>query len=314
MNSADLLTALELCDRKGYWSRRWEKHKLSAIEMVRLGVTEALTVPAADDFGEHAGEAVVNLAADRGLDEDKKVVNLHGSVLHHAAIADLISVFIRKPAAKPWLRIAKSKNWNPSAFLDPSGTHLRRFIPVSNWTPERAQHELRSWYVLGEVCMWRRPMQLVVAVLGPQNGGRRHNAWGKAFLHPQHSSLRFQIKNRGKIDGFKETWIRVFREEHDEIPRDRWVEAMLNDDVLREILFVIEVPVPGDLQVQRIRDMALFKLDQLSKFASLPERKLSVCDGPLSPCSFRGCCWGDPESSPTQGIFDVVDANGVAIR
>lgn len=311
MNSAEILTAFETCKRKAFWVRQWDKHRISATEMVRRGVTAAMTVPEAEDFGDYAGEEVVDLAVNRGLDALAKDVNIHASVMNHAAIADIVSGFIRKPKTKPWLTLAPGKNWASSALMDPDGGLLRRFIPVSNWNPERMQHELRSFFTLGEVCMMRRPMQMVVAVLGQLSFGRRHSAWSKAFLHPQHSEIRFKPRARSRVDGFKETWLKVFREEHDEIPRDKWIAAMFEDDVVRDILFVVNVPLPGELEAQRIRDLIAFKLDSASRLDRLPEKQLSVCDGPLSPCQFRQCCWGDPESAPTPGIFDAIGAGAV---
>lgn len=284
---------------------------MSAIEMVRRGVTAAMMVPEAEDFGDYAGSEVVTLAADRGLDKDGPSYNIHSSIMNHAAIADIVSVMIRKPDAKPWLPVAGPPGWESSTAIDPEGRYLRRFIPVSNWNPERLRHEVRAYHTLGEVCMLRLPMQLVVAELGPLNSGRRHNAWAKGLLHPNHSSLRFKPRPRSRIDGFKESWLKVFREEHDEIPRDTWISGMIEDDIMRELLFVQTIPMPGAIEAQRIRDLIASKLDQALKPLFLPEKKLSVCDGPLSPCPFRDCCWGETETVPTPGIFDVVDEGAV---
>lgn len=384
--------------------------------MVRLGVLAGLTVTDRDDYGEYAGEEVVTLAAERGLDMEH--VNKYRAVMNHAAIADIITAAIRKPNEDPWQTKNNAKNqlcalhgtasarsevllqtllgndekiqegpsadgrsqkenerqivsqglretredqktavpelrsgqerscispglqqtitgdlalrevpsgttgqnctchsvdssWSSSAFVDPTGRFLRRFIPVGNWTPERAQHEMRSWYGLGEVCMAKMPMQMVVAQLGPMNGGRRHNPWAKALLHPQHSSLRFRLRSRARVDGFKETWVPVYREEHDEIERERWLQAMIDDGVLQDLLFVVAIPLPGELEAERIRDMAKRKLDAALAVTKLPEKQLSTCDGPLAPCPFRDCCWGQPETGPNSQLFDAVSADGV---
>lgn len=275
-----------------------------AADMVRKGVAAALLETEREDYGEYAGEEVVTLASERGLDAEH--INLYRSVMNHAAIADLITTAIRQAPNSHWiLPREKSKSWSSSAFMDPDGSRLRRFIPVSGWSTEREQHEIRSWYGIGEVCMLNMPMQMVVANLGPMNGGRRHGPWSKALLHPQHSSLRFKKRSRGTIDGFKETWLPVFREEHDEIDRGKWLQAMMEDDVLRDVLFVVDIPVPVDHEADRIREMAKGKLDAIAKLRKLPEKQLSTCDGPLAPCPFRDCCWAQPEAAPCSPLFDA---------
>lgn len=311
MNSADILTSLELCERKAHWAQRWERHRLLPNEMVRMGVLAGLTVTDRDDYGEYAGEEVVTLAAERGMDIDRNKYNIHRAVMNHAGIADIVTTAIRKKGAPAWQVLTKGSTWNSSALVDPDGKYLRRFLPVGNWNAERQEHEIRSWYGLGEVCMAKMPMQMVIAQLGSMVGGRRHGHWTKALLHPQHSSLRFKLRSRAKVDGFRETWIPVFREEHDDIERERWLEAMHADDVLREVLFVVEIPLPGELEAERIRDMGKRKLDAAAKVTKLPEKQLSTCDGPLAPCPFRGCCWGEPETVPSPGMFHAVSETRV---
>lgn len=248
----------------------------------------------------------MTLASDRGLDVDATKINLYRSVVHHAAIADIVATAIRKPTDIAWIKPDEGSTWNSSCLMEPNGNHLRRFLAVSNWNEERSEHELRSWHGLGEVCILKMPMQLIIANIGQQQAGRRRSFWSRGLMHPQKSSLRFRKKSRASIEGFKESWQEIFREEHDEISRERWLQSLLDDDVLQEILFVIEIPVPGELEREKIRDMGLRKLDAISKLAELPEKQLSTCDGPLAPCPYRQCCWGPSESLPTVEIFDAV--------
>ena len=306
MSSASILTAYESCERRGYWARHWEKHRLGAIEMVRRGVLAGLQVEGDGDidFGTWAGDEVVTLASERGLDADR--TNLHRSVMNHAGIADLITTAMRRPDDPPWEFLPVTHGWASSCMVDSAGTTLRRFLPVSTWNPERQDHEIRSWYVTGEQCVHRMPMDLVVANLGPMSGGRRHSPWAKALLHPQQSSLRFRKRSRGTIDGFKETWKPIFREDHDNINREKWLQAMIDDEVLIECLFVIKLAAPTDQEAIRITDLAKRKLDALSKTKKLPEKQLSTCDGPIAPCPFRLCCWYDEECEPSSGVFDAI--------
>lgn len=299
-SSAELLTAAESCLRKGYLTARWEKHRLRPIEMLRRSVIAGLIETEEPDYGQRAGSEMVTLASERGLDIEGH--NVYRCAMNAAAIADIVTTCIRKPETPPWIRAEE----DPSVTLDSSGNLLRRFLPVSTWNEERQTSEIRSWHGIGSICQLNLPQQLVVAVIGPQTGGRRHGYWSKALLHPRGSSLRFKIRKRGKVEGFRETWIPCYREEHDEISRDKWIEAMNEDGVLKELLFVVNIPVPGELEAARIRDMGKRKLDAISKITKLPDKQLSTCDGPLAPCQFRGCCWGEPESVPDGPVFHEV--------
>lgn len=310
MNAPELLTAFESCRRKAYWLKSWEPHRMTAIHMTQKAVLEALAHPLADpgeDLGQFAGDTVMGFAADRGLIIPDPS-HIHRSAVNHAAIADIVTSTIRKPSDPAWRTESQmdEDGLRDSCFMDSTGTFLRHFIPVTAWGEERQTHEVRSWHCLGQVCQWKMPMQLVVAVLGPVRLGRRSNPWSRGLLHPMRSHLRFKLRNRGMVDGFKETWTPVVREEHAEIDRSKWMQAMLDDGVLRELLFSIEIPVPSAQDMRAIRELRKRQTDKLLSFIRLPGKQLSTCDGPLVPCPFRSCCWSSPESVPDDGGFDRV--------
>lgn len=287
MHRSSILTAFESCARRGVWSQQWEYHRLTASQMVARAVTEALRSNAPDP-GQLAGDTVMTLASERGLDTLDSV-NVYRSVVNHAAIADIVTTAIRRPGQPPW-----------------DDSTLRRFLPVTAWNDTRKQHEIRSWDGIGEVCRTGLPMQMVVAVLAQTSGGRRHGYWSKALLHPQRSSLRFKKRTRATIEGFKESWIPCWREDHDEITRDKWLQSMMDDGVLQESLFVVNIPVPGELEVRSVNDLAVRQMDRLNGITELPDKQMSTCDGPLHPCEFRHCCWGQTESRPEEGGFDQI--------
>ena len=305
MNAA-LLTAFERCPRSAYYSARWERHRIRPIEAVRRAVLTGLMDTETSDHGELAGEEFMTLAHHRGLDV-VDTVNLYRSAINHASISDLVTTAIRKASDPPWL----SKG---DACTDSTGSYLRRFLPVTSWTDERAQSEIRSWYGIGTVCEFKLPMQMVVAVLGPVSGGRRTGRWSKGLLHPQQGGLRFKLRKRSTVDGFTDTWIPCWKEEHAEISREKWLSAMYSDGVLQESLFVVHIPVPGEAEVNAVRDLAARHQERLSAMVEktqarspvLPDRQLSSCDGPLAACPFRVCCWSSPESGPEAGGFDAL--------
>lgn len=302
ISSADILTAAESCARRGVWASRWQSHRIHPTEIVRRAVTAALTAPS-DNPGEYAGEEVMTLAANRGIDLTGP--NLYDCALNHAAISDIVTTAILQTPAKHVSLIGSIDGWQSSALL--SGDRLRRFLPVSSWNSDRQNHEVRSWYALGEVCRLNMPMQMIVAVIGSLQGGRRHGYWSRALLHPRNQQVRFRRRSRQTIEGFKETWLPIFREEHDEIDRRVWLQGMLEDGVLKESLFVVDVPVPGEVERQRVVELSKRGLERVSAGTELPGKQLSTCDGPLAPCPFRGCCWGETETQPSAlGGFDAV--------
>lgn len=319
---SELLTAFEACPRKAFWAKQWDRHRMTASRMVHKAVMRSMVVkiagkyaPPSGDFGTHAGEAIMEMATNRGLEVVDRTgqgifaeTHVFATVLDHAAIADIVTIAIRKPGEDPWRHEyhPDGGDWNKAGYLDPKGTHLRRFIPVSSWSTERARYETRSWAGLGEVCRWKMPMQMVVAVLGPMKNGRRQGHWSRALMHANNKRIRFKLRTASSVKTFKESWIRVRREEHAEISRGRWLHDMLEDDVMQESLFVVDIPVPGEIEAQAIRDLQARQLDKVMRLSTLPEKQMSTCGGPLAPCQFLPCCWGTPEAGPEAGGFDAL--------
>jgi len=301
MTTADLLTNYETCDRKGFWSRNWSRRRLDATsilrEALRVGVAEAER----EDFGELAGETVMELGANPGMEMPSSHY-LHESVIHHAALADTLTCAIRRPQDKPWLLPpfwpAGIEGWASSAFMDPSGNKLRRIVLASSWNDDRHYSEVRSWHSLGEVAAFKLPMTMVVLVLGQHRDGRRSGPWTKGFLHPQNHKLRFRKKAKVTSEVFSDKWEQVWREDRGEISNRQWLQAMLEDDILRDVCFTVDIPVPEAPVVQRIRDMANRKLERLAGMKKIPEASMSVCDRP--PCPFKGCCWSATPYEPSE--------------
>lgn len=305
MSTAALLTAFEPCHRKGFWARDWERITLDGTEMLQQAIRAGVMERERADFGERAGEEVMSLAEERGL--ETKNHEVYDSVIHHAALADILTTAIRKATESAWqVPEATGSSWASGAFLDPSGTHLRRVVLASSWNDERHYAEIRSWYSLGEIAQYNLPMQQVVLVLGSLRDGRRHSPWSKGLLHPHNHRLRFRKRTNASTEGFKDTWARVWREDHAEIDRTTWLRAMLEDDVLRDVCFNVDIPVPGEIEAQRLRDMAARKVEQLAGLTVLPDPQLSTCDWP-NPCVFQRECHAGKE--PSEGRFFAIRGN-----
>ncbi len=300
MDTPTLLTAYEHCDRKGVWSRDWKEGRLRSNEMLIEAIRAGVIEKEREDFGVVAGERVMELAEDPGL-ENPANHQIYDSVIHHATLADILVSAIRRPQGDSWVlppaATLGGAPWASGAYFDPSGKSLRRVALVSAWNDERHYSEMRSWYSLGEVAAYEMPLTVIVLVLGQLRDGKRHTPFAKGFLHPVNRLLRFRKKGRSSSEVFSDRWKPAWREEHDEIETRQWLQSMLADDILRDVCFTVELPVPGKAQLMRIREMAAKKLDRLDKLGKLPEASMSVCDRP--PCSFRGCCWSEEPYLPS---------------
>lgn len=299
-SSPSLLSDLETCPRKAYYSP-WESHKLQPRDMLTLALRAALQSPEAQDeaFGELAGATVLQLAEDRGLDTDAQ--DIYGRVIHIAALSDILVSAIRKPKDPHWIAAGSVHNWTSDCFVSPDGRNLRRLCLVSHWNDQRHYSECQNWYSLGEIAHFKLPMQMVVLVIGQERCGKRHTPWTSGFLHPANHELRFRKRSKGsRAEGnvFNANWEKIWREDHDEIKRETWLQSMLKDDVLRDVCFRVDIPVPPAEQCKRIRDMAARKMDRLAKMTEKPEANLSSCDWP-TPCQFRRLCHNLPEREPS---------------
>jgi len=305
MNSPQLLTSYEPCNRKGVWSRDWQKWKISDTEMLQRSIRAGL-LSDRSDFNVVAGEEAMSLGAEPGL--DSKEFNLFDQVVHLGNLADIITYATRKPGERPWLvpddvRLGDGPTWRPASLVDPTGTYLRRIALVSNWGDDRHFGECRGWFGMGEICALEMPMQLVVAIVGQSRGGKRHSPFSKGLLHPVNKRLKFRKKNNPH-EPFKASWNMVWREDHDEISTSSWLESMTSDLVLQDHLFKIDIPLPTKEVQKRIRDLAAKKLDEIESANILPDQQLSTCDHPY-PCLFRNPCHASKEPSQKYGFVPV---------
>lgn len=302
MSTAEILDGFERCARIPWWERDWVKNRLTPQDMLEIGLKAGLTA-ASGDYGMEAGETLFALGATRQI--ESKQHDLHAQVVHLASIADIVTTAIRKPADEPWGVPEPLERWESECFLSPDGSHLRRVIFVTSWSDDRHYSLCRSWGALGEVCQYNLPLQLVVVMLGKHEEGRFRSFWTRALRHPVNKQVRFRKKqNIGA--GFKGSWDEVWREDHDEYTTQEWLEAMLKDDVLRDVLFKIDVAVPDKVSRNRIVDLADRKMDKVERIKVLPDQNLSTCDWPV-PCAHRKHCHAGEEPSGRYGFLPQVD-------
>lgn len=307
---AETLADLESCNRRGYWSETWESNRLHPTKMLYMAIEEAMTQTERDDRGEVAGETVVTLCADRGIDTNQPDKYHVGN--HHAVLADIVTSYLTSLPNAPWRRLEPAEGpgviWQPTAFLDASG-RLVRPILVDGWDDERQQAELHSWHTLGNMAFYELPMTLEVIILGVSRNGRRHSAWSKGLCHPRNKKLRFQKQSATKDTTFAESWRKVWREDYASITRQQWLEAMAEDRQFEELTRHLGVSLPGADRTAELRDIIRLKA-QLRDHGSggsglgIPLPSYSACDWPR-PCPFRRCCLGSQEILPSEneGFF-----------
>jgi hypothetical protein len=295
----NLLSDFEHCNRHGYWSRSWRRAKMTPSEMMHKAISVGL---ASDrkDFSQHAGEQCYEYGAEPGL--ISKQQNIHSEVVHLANLSDIICAAAR--SGGPWKPVEAVEGWSQeNLFLSPDGQHLRRVALVTTWSDDRHYSLCRSWGSLGPICHFVIPMQLVVVVLGQHRNGKHHSFWSHGLRHPVNKKLRFR-KKKDIATGFKSSWIECWREDFDEISTAEWLTAMMEDDVLRDLLFKIDIPVPEKNARQKIVDLAERRLDKLWSMKALPDQQLSTCDWP-TPCDFRSNCHANQEPSSRFGFVSV---------
>lgn len=290
MTSAQLIEAYENCRRKAKWFTEVEPTKLRSREFVAAGVRHGL-MSSRKDFNVAAGESVVEMAS-----KNEMIVTgaqQFDAVMHCATISDIVTAALRNPKSGPWqaaprLRLGETSFWDTDALLEPNAGHLRRVEFVSNWDEDRHYSLCRSWSNLGLTCIAGEPLQIAVIVLGQFRDGKYRSPWTQAFTHPSNLGIRFRKKNAVRA-GFKDTWGKIWREDHEEHTTQAWLQQMVSDGVLHDICFKIDLPVPQKEARQQIIDLAQRQLEAIYSMRELPERQLSTCDWPV-PCIFRDPC------------------------
>lgn len=301
MTSADLLQLYDRDPRAAYYALRWQRDKIHPTEALRLCVNEGLMDPEDQDHGQLAGDTMMQLARDRGLDVDG---SRYHAALHHAALADMIVTVLRSGGvwARPEDRMAFGINWQSGCFVDPSGVRLHRILLADRWSPDREKAERHSWRTIGEICAYGLPMTITVVLIGQRRDGRHSSPWSKGFLHPISRALRIRKRSGEKFDG---NWKPIWREEHNHISRDKWLDAMKADRVMTDLVFDVKQEVPCPEAVSKIGRLSANKLQRLSDMQEPPEPNPSQCWG-VSPCQFVDACWGFQEPSARLGFTEIL--------
>ena len=302
MTSADRLEMFDRCARAPFLARTWERRIMHPTAVLYRAIEDGLTYTGDEDCGTHAGDSVMTLAVNRGLDTPQS--DLFGLANHLAALADFITWLLR-PSGAPWSRPADVKvgqePWESSVFLNEAGTRLKRVVLVDHWSDERELSEAHSWRSTGECAAYGMPMDQTILLIGSNRSGRRHGPFSKAWAHPVSKKIRMR-KRDGK--GFDGAWIPTFREDWDG-SREGWLDAMTEDGVLEDAVFHVEVPIHDESK--KIVRLAEKRLVEIKATERVPDPQPSQCDNPLSPCQFRSACWSFQPPSIQSGFIRKCD-------
>jgi hypothetical protein len=305
MGTDELLSQLEVCERAAYWSLDWEKNQITPNQLLQEGIREGL-LSGRGDFGECAGEKVVEIGSKRELTTDYPQV--YDQIIHMASLADILSHALRKAVGEPWglpepTTIPGGHEWSSTAYLAPSGTSLRRVVLVSHWDKDRHYSFCRSWETVGNICAYSLPMQLAVCVLGQVRDGKHYGYFSRGYRHPVNRGLRFR-KKTDVNSRFKDSWQQVFREDFDDIPTLDWLSAMHKDGVLEDSCFSVTVDVPQENARTHVLDLAARKLDRLMNLKTVPDEQFTGCSWPTR-CPYITPCHSGYEPSGKYGFVRI---------
>ena len=300
MTTAEILTAHDRCARLAHWKQSWEFNRLHPRTILRRSVEAGLLTDDPDP-GQFSGDHVMQLCADRGLDIEGSV---YSTAMNVASLSDLLVTLLRARMpnlGRPADKVGETLTWVSSCLLAPSGVRLHRVVLADRWNKDKELAESHAWFSLGEMAIYGLPLTTTVILTGQLRDGKFHSPFSKGWLHPKSHQLRIR-KRSG--EGFSGQWTPCWREEQDEISRDKWMDQLHEDGVLRDILFDVDLPQPCPELRAKIRNLAEKKLQAIAESKALPPPHISVCFQPKK-CEFSEACWGFSEPSEKSGFVQL---------
>lgn len=283
---ARLFDTFDRCSRRMGLEKTHEPRSISPLGLLYAGVEGGLltgkTLDAIRSITAHKDVTTTDLAAM--------------SVVRHVGwMAEVISLALRRklgPMTRPAEVDLGPHRWSSNLFETAKGD-LHRVVLVSYLDDDALRSFAHAWGTVGELAALGRPLTLTAVVIGASRGGRRHSHWSKAFQHPiQKSCLRFGRRKGGKAEGFTDAWREVWREMTD-IPANVWLDKMVADDVVGDLIQSRQIAYREDDQriVKAKADM--FTIIPAIEKASPddPMRRHSCDDVMRGQCPWAYYCW-----------------------
>ena len=280
--------------------QRWRPPSIRPVEALYESIEAGLTDPS-DAPWDTAEQTMLELATTRGIDSAQ--TDLLGEAEHLASLASFITYLLRPDG--PWKRpeplsMPDGSLWHPGAFLSQSEGHLRRLVLCARWDAYVQVEQEHDWRTL-EGAIYGVPMDLVVVVIGNERDGRRHGPLSKGWTHPVSKGLRFRKRDGVGFDG---NWNPVFRE-HTEFSHGEWLDAMVEDGVLADIVHIHRAEEPE--QPAQLLDLTCSNLLR-TRQTEIPYPQLSRCFDRFHPCAFRSCCPKGIEPSAELGFVQITSS------
>jgi hypothetical protein len=217
------------------------------------------------------------------------------TVRHVGFMAEVISLALRRKLGQ-MTRLLDTRfgkhQWRSNLFETAKG-ELHRIVLVSYLDDDALRSFAHGWGTVGELTALGRDLTLTAVVIGASRGGRRHSHWTKCFQHPvQKSCLRFGRRKGGKAEGFTNAWREVWREATD-IPANVWLDKMIADDVLGDLIQSRRIPYrTEDHRIVTAKSDMLKILPQMEKASPDDPMRRHSCDDPIrGRCPWAFACW-----------------------
>ncbi len=290
--SAALLDSYDRCERQFAFAQKYVPKTITPLGTLYAALEEALL---ADDPEQEAKDACMRVAARQELILSD--LNAFMTIRHVGYLAGIIAVALRERLG-PLNRCDITPTWESALFETESGKRHRIEL-VSHWDDDRLRACAHSWRVIGELAALEAPLTLTTVIIGPQRGGRRHSEWTKGLQHPVNHQLRFAPRNAKKT-GFNDSWEKVWRELHSEIPTEKWLESMKRDEVLDSLILSRDIayrPTDNRMIAAR-REMEFLAVMMEGANERAPMRRSSCDETGKGACVWQPCCYSPDEATP----------------
>jgi hypothetical protein len=302
--SAEKLDVIDRCEKRSAFERRWKARVISPMGLLYKAVEAGVIGNGEKD----AKDEVMKVAAKMEIASPD--LNPYALARHIGSLGGMVAEAIKGERGEVVpvgaVKLASGDGWKSGLFR--GGKGLMKIVLLAHWDDDALRAVAHSWGVVGELVAVREPIELVIAVVGPQRAGKRHSAWTKGYLHPQNHVLRF-ARRQGKESGFSSGWVEVWREMREDISTGEWMKQMKVDGVMDKLLVGRGVKFNPDDNRMKVAEREMMVLAERMEAVTInsPMHR-SACDQiGRGACPWQACCFAPVETSPDRlsHLFEV---------